>query len=153
MEDMNTIKSGKFDELLLLKTCSRILRNVSQFENHCQRILRYIWKCLDAPPHHHKRDSPIKDHLRSNWITDCINGTQDRPHSATIYMAREGNKLLLLRIHHNPTELSYDSIQTQPATPIWWDLREKFRHYIPHVQAGDKYEDSTGNNRLMKANW
>jgi hypothetical protein len=35
-----------------------------------------------------------------------------------IWMAQEGNKLLLLRKHHNPTELSYDSILTKPAIPI-----------------------------------
>jgi len=70
-----------------------------------------------------------------------------------ILMAREGNKLLLLRKHHNPTELSRDSILTNPAIPIWLDLREKCRQYIPHVQAEEKYEDSNGNNRLLKANW
>jgi hypothetical protein len=35
-----------------------------------------------------------------------------------IWMAREGNKLLLLRKPHNPTELSYNSILKQSATPV-----------------------------------
>jgi len=68
-------------------------------------------------------------------------------------MAREGSKLLLLRKHHNPTELSCDSVLTKPAIPISLNLREKCRHYIPHMQAGEKYEESSGNNRLLKANW
>jgi hypothetical protein len=152
-EDMKAKKFGKFDKLLLLKTCCRMLLNVSQFENYCQRDPRYIWMCPDAPPYRYKRVSPIKDHLRSNWIANCINGTQDRPYSAMIWMAREGNKLLLLRKHHNPTELSYDSVVTQPVTQIWLDLREKCRHCIPRVQAGEKYEDFSGNKRLLKANW
>jgi hypothetical protein len=99
----------------------------------CQRDPRYIRMCLDAPPYRWKRDSPIKDHLPSNWIANCINWTQDRPHSAMIWMAREGNKLLLLRKHHNPTELSYDSILTQMAIYFWLELRGKCRQYIPHV--------------------
>jgi hypothetical protein len=129
-------KYSQFYNFFKLKTCSRMLRNVSQFAYHCQRGPRYAWMCLDAPPYRYKGDSPIKDHLGSNWIANCTNGTQDRPHSVMIWMAREGNKLLLLRKHHNPTELSYDSILTQPATPIWLDLREKCRHYIPHVPSG-----------------
>lgn len=150
---MKAEKSGNFGKLLLLKTCSQMLRNVSQFENHCQRDTRYIWMFLDAPTYRCKKDSPIKDHLGSKWIANCINGTQDRPHSAMIWMAREGNKLLLLRKPHNPTELSYNSVLKQPAAPIWLDLREKCMQYLPHVQAGEKYADSSGNNRLLRANW